>query len=327
MTALTPGDAGSCAPAHEQRSRPVALLAALGPEPVEHGHARARTRSPRPTRSARAGGRGRARAPRPRPPRSRRPRRPRTRASFTSWQTIRPSTRPGASSTHSAWKPSRAKKPSAASAANAWVPGPRVSSTSAASSGGSSAKPTAPGSPRAAQAAGGAQGQQRRAAGHVLGGRRPGVDDQLGRAALAQLVAGRPRALAQAVGHRAVADDRHERPVAAARRGRLGIVGPVRRRPRRTRSSRARSCGRGGRPPPSAPGSGSAASAARRSDSSANDLATSKPTSMPTRSISSNGPIRKPPPMRQMRSICSCGRHALAEQPQRPRRRTAARSG
>ena len=41
-------------------------------------------------------------------------------------------------------------------------------------------------------------------------------------------------------------------------------------------------------------------------DSSVNDLATSKPTSMPTRSISSNGPMRKPPPSRQMRSICSC---------------------
>ena len=31
----------------------------------------------------------------------------------------------------------------------------------------------------------------------------------------------------------------------------------------------------------------------------------SRPTSTPTRSISSNGPIRKPPPSRQMRSICS----------------------
>ena len=40
-------------------------------------------------------------------------------------------------------------------------------------------------------------------------------------------------------------------------------------------------------------------------DSSVNDLATSSPTSMPTRSISSNGPMRKPPPSRQMRSICS----------------------
>ena len=31
----------------------------------------------------------------------------------------------------------------------------------------------------------------------------------------------------------------------------------------------------------------------------------SRPTSTPTRSISSNGPIRKPPPSRQIRSICS----------------------
>ena len=41
-------------------------------------------------------------------------------------------------------------------------------------------------------------------------------------------------------------------------------------------------------------------------DSASNDLATSKPTSIPTRSISSNGPMRKPPPSRQIRSICSC---------------------
>ena len=50
-------------------------------------------------------------------------------ASFTSWQTIRPSTRPGASSTHSARKPSFEKKSSAASAANRCVTGSRVSST------------------------------------------------------------------------------------------------------------------------------------------------------------------------------------------------------
>ena len=35
------------------------------------------------------------------------------------------------------------------------------------------------------------------------------------------------------------------------------------------------------------------------------DFATSKPTSMPTRSMSSKGPMRKPPPRRQIRSICS----------------------
>ena len=41
-------------------------------------------------------------------------------------------------------------------------------------------------------------------------------------------------------------------------------------------------------------------------DCTSNDFATSKPTSIPTRSISSNGPIRKPPPSLQIRSICSC---------------------
>ena len=55
-----------------------------------------------------------------------------------------------------------------------------------------------------------------------------------------------------------------------------------------------------------------------------NDLATSKPTSIPTRSISSNGPMRKPPPSRQMRSICSWRGHALLKQPQRLRRERAA---
>ena len=51
-------------------------------------------------------------------------------ASLTSWQTIRPSTRPGASPTHSTWRPSEAKKPSAARAAASEVVGLRVSSTS-----------------------------------------------------------------------------------------------------------------------------------------------------------------------------------------------------
>ena len=40
-------------------------------------------------------------------------------------------------------------------------------------------------------------------------------------------------------------------------------------------------------------------------DSSVNDFATSNPTSIPTRSISSKGPMRNPPPTRQMRSISS----------------------
>ena len=40
-------------------------------------------------------------------------------------------------------------------------------------------------------------------------------------------------------------------------------------------------------------------------DSSVNDFATAYPTSTPTRSINSKGPMRKPPPILQIRSICS----------------------
>ena len=47
------------------------------------------------------------------------------------------------------------------------------------------------------------------------------------------------------------------------------------------------------------------------------DFETSKPTSIPTRSMSSNGPIRKPPPIRTMRSIVAWLGDALGQQLQR----------
>ena len=153
---------------------------------------------------------------------------------------------------------------------------------------------------------------------------RPGVDNELRRAALAQLEAGRPGTLAEAVRQRTIARE-SRRPCPRRRRARAARDRRAGRGcPRRTRSSRARSFARAGRQRPCAPGWGSAASAARRTESSVNDLATSKPTSIPTRSISSNGPMRKPPPSRQMRSICSWRGRALLEQPQRLRAERAA---
>ena len=66
-------------------------------------------------------------------------------ASLITWQTIRPSTRPGRVADPDVCLPSVAKKRSAASAADAALSGPRVSSTSVSSrSGGSAWKPTAP---------------------------------------------------------------------------------------------------------------------------------------------------------------------------------------
>ena len=59
---------------------------------------------------------------------------------------------------------------------------------------------------------------------------------------------------------------------------------------------------------------------------SQNDFVTSKPTSMPTRSASSNGPIRKPPPMRMIRSIVGVVGDSLRQQLERlhPERARAA---
>ena len=50
---------------------------------------------------------------------------------------------------------------------------------------------------------------------------------------------------------------------------------------------------------------------------SQNDFETSKPTSIPTRSMSSNGPMRKPPPMRTMRSIVAWSATPSREQLER----------
>ena len=57
---------------------------------------------------------------------------------------------------------------------------------------------------------------------------------------------------------------------------------------------------------------------------SQNDFVTSKPTSIPTRSASSKGPIRKPPPMRTTRSMVAwsatlSASSFSASQPERPR--------
>ena len=81
-----------------------------------------------------------------------RPRRPRTRPRSRAGRRSGPSTRPGASPTHSVWKPRLREEALGRLGVRAWVLGSRVSSTSRAlSSGGSRWKPTAPGSPRAAR--------------------------------------------------------------------------------------------------------------------------------------------------------------------------------
>ena len=90
---------------------------------------------------------------------------------------------------------------------------------------------------------------------------------------------------------RGVADDeRRARVAGRAAAGRRGGSG----RRRRRRTSRGRSCGRSGPRRPSARSAARGASAARRSPARRTTSMTSKPVSMPTRSCSSNGPMRKP---------------------------------
>src|SRR3954466_12157122 len=128
-------------------------------------------------------------------------------ASLTSWQTMRPRTSPGASSTHSAWRPSRAKNPSGASAANDWGPG--AGEEPLGGLGGERLGAVAAGqlhepglvkrrqqveADRArlaarGKAAGRADREHRRSAGHRPSGLEASVHNQLGRPALAQLVA------------------------------------------------------------------------------------------------------------------------------------------
>ena len=191
----------------------------------------------------------------------------------------------------------------------------RGSAPRAAPSGGSSSKPTAPGSPRAARLLAAQSASSGAPPGSALGRHRSGVDHQLGRSALAQLVAGRPRALAQAVGERARRRRRsracrRRHPAPAASGPRVGTT-----RPRRTRSSRDRSCGRARPRPPCAPGSGSAASAARRT--------TARRTTWPPRSPRRcrPGPSARTGPSGIRRPCGRCGRSArrrrlAPEQPQ-----------
>ena len=101
----------------------------------------------------------------------------------------------------------------------------------------------AAGSPRAARLAAAHSTSSGAPPGGDRSRARAGVDKSSAAPLLAQLEAGRPGALAEAVRERTVADDRdacRRRRRARAARGRRGGRG----RPRRSRSSRARSCGR-----------------------------------------------------------------------------------
>ena len=107
---------------------------------------------------------------------------------------------------------------------------------------------------------------------------------------------------------------------AAIPSSRVGLAFDAR---RRRSSSPGRSCGRACLPRPAVPGSGSGASAPARRPGRRRSGRWSRLTSRPIRSISSNGPMRKPPPRRTTRSIVGGVGDAVAEHPQRLQREGA----
>ncbi len=148
-------------------------------------------------------------------------------ASLTTWQTIRPSTSPGASPTHAVCLPSVAKNRSAAAAAEVGAVGsarqldePRISA-----SGGSAWKPTAlpPGSSAASEPLRAADRLRARpAAARPAPRRRSGRESETGLPVgglhrRSDLPAGGGRGLPELDRERRVAGD-HDQPVAAARR-------------------------------------------------------------------------------------------------------------
>ncbi len=236
------------------------------------------------------------RRPSPRPRRSRRP--PRSRAGSRSGRArARARPPPTRSRTRAVSKHS-----STAVAANSWVVGSRVSSTSCAS--GRRWKPTAPGSPRAARLPEAHRTPTGAPPGGESSGRtRASRTSSLGPPSRSSYPAFRPRSRSPSASG-PVAEDGQEHAVGAAGSRRLGIVRPVRRRPRRTRNSRGRSSARAGRRPPSAPGSGSAASAARRRTAPR----TTSPPRSPRRSPP--GPSARTAPSGSRRRGGRCGRSA-----------------
>ena len=156
-------------------------------------------------------------------------------ASFTSIARIRPLTSPGASPTHSAPRPSVAKKRSAAAAAAGDVEGPRVSSAGApSSSGAASTKPAAV--PPGSCAASGAASHSSSCGPPCSGGPSsvaPQSTIRCGQLALrllrrGRVPAGRRGLVEQDRGDRLLARD-HDEPVAAARRGRVRVRRAARR--------------------------------------------------------------------------------------------------
>ena len=233
---------------------------------------------------------------------------------------MRPSTSPGASPTHArvpAEASRRAPRRRAAAASARLRPARELDEAPPCSSGrrGGSRRPRRRGRARPASpartappagrpAAGGPSGsspQSRMSHGHLA----------LGVLGLAHVQPASGRAHSQRADDPSSPGDDDEPAVAAAGLRRLGILGAVGPVARRTRTSRARSCARGGRRRPSARRAARAASAARRTTARRSASHTAKPTSTPTRSISSNGPMRKPPPRRQMRSTSATVGDAL----------------
>ena len=183
-------------------------------------------------------------------------------ASLTTWQTIRPSTSPGASPTHAVCLPSVAKNCSVARAAELALSGPRVSSTSRDSRRTAGARETRPprrrdrarpASPAAQQIACGRALQRRLRAPRRAGSGRGSAAAASPSSASSGAATSQPAACAAARSSAASSDVArdHDEPVAAAGSGRLGVGADDARR-RRSRSSRARTCARGARRRPSA---------------------------------------------------------------------------
>ena len=231
-------------------------------------------------------------------------------ASFTSWQTIRPSTRPGASATHSCGGRASREEASAASVGGGGGAGePGELHEASSSSGGRRWNPHGSASPRAARLRSAHSTDERRAtaaASGVAGGdaRRPP------RASAARpRVGSKPRRdrAARAGPRPAARRPRSQRgsAVAPARLERLRVLRPV--RPSSgTRSSR----GPVFRPEPPGghhPRLDRARLPARLAERELGErLAPPRsPRRRPPGPSARTGPIRKPPPRRQMRSICS----------------------
>src|SRR3954468_9524304 len=217
--------------------------------------------------------------------------------SLTTWATMRPSTRPGASSTHAVRRPKDVKNSSARRSATSAVAGGRVSSTMPI--GGSAWKPTAEPPWSKAASAPSATRIARGAPCRTGESSSPGPHSTMRCGTASSGISSSTAQPAWAASTRS-----------SSAIGRKPLM-TTRRSPPPPGSPSSGSCGRCGSPSlyvyqprpvlrPSRPAaticalSGDGRQRGSPKLSSWNDWATSNPTSIPTRSCSSNGPIRKP---------------------------------